>query len=338
MAKKVSTVFVCNECGYESSKWLGKCPSCNAWNTFVEEKAIQATGSKDRKKPQGEVVKLNTVKQKETSRVKTGVEELDRVLGGGFVNGSLTLLGGEPGIGKSTLILQICNSLSLNGKVLYVSGEESAEQIKLRADRLGIDNDNILFLSETDIDNVEITLDKEEPSFVIIDSIQTMYSEEITSAPGSVSQVREITARIMKMCKQKQITTVIIGHVTKDGNIAGPRVLEHMVDTVLYLEGERYFTYRILRTVKNRFGSTNEIGMFEMEEKGLMEIKNPSSILISERDGNPAGSIIAVSLEGTRPLLIELQALTTFSVFGIPRRNAIGIDYNRLTQIGRAHV
>ena len=331
MAKKVSTVFVCNECGYESSKWLGKCPSCNAWNTFVEEKAIQATGSKDRKKPQGEVVKLNTVKQKETSRVKTGVEELDRVLGGGFVNGSLTLLGGEPGIGKSTLILQICNSLSLNGKVLYVSGEESAEQIKLRADRLGIDNDNILFLSETDIDNVEITLDKEEPSFVIIDSIQTMYSEEITSAPGSVSQVREITARIMKMCKQKQITTVIIGHVTKDGNIAGPRVLEHMVDTVLYLEGERYFTYRILRTVKNRFGSTNEIGMFEMEEKGLMEIKNPSSILISERDGNPAGSIIAVSLEGTRPLLIELQALTTFSVFGIPRRNAIGIDYNRLT-------
>ena len=331
MAKKVSTVFVCNEWGYESSKWLGKCPSCNAWNTFVEEKAIQATGSKDRKKPQGEVVKLNTVKQKETSRVKTGVEELDRVLGGGFVNGSLTLLGGEPGIGKSTLILQICNSLSLNGKVLYVSGEESAEQIKLRADRLGIDNDNILFLSETDIDNVEITLDKEEPSFVIIDSIQTMYSEEITSAPGSVSQVREITARIMKMCKQKQITTVIIGHVTKDGNIAGPRVLEHMVDTVLYLEGERYFTYRILRTVKNRFGSTNEIGMFEMEEKGLMEIKNPSSILISERDGNPAGSIIAVSLEGTRPLLIELQALTTFSVFGIPRRNAIGIDYNRLT-------
>jgi len=227
--------------------------------------------------------------------------------------------------------LQICNSLSLNGKVLYVSGEESAEQIKLRADRLGIDNDNILFLSETDIDNVEIILDKEEPSFVIIDSIQTMYSEDITSAPGSVSQVREITARIMKMCKQKQITTVIIGHVTKDGNIAGPRVLEHMVDTVLYLEGERYFTYRILRTVKNRFGSTNEIGMFEMEEKGLIEITNPSSILISERDGNPSGSIIAVSLEGTRPLLVELQALTTFSVFGIPRRNAIGIDYNRLT-------
>ena len=331
MAKKVSTVFVCNECGYESSKWLGKCPACQAWNTFVEEKAIQTTTAKDRKKPQGEVVKLNSVEKKETTRVKTGVEELDRVLGGGFVNGSLTLLGGEPGIGKSTLILQICNSLALNGKVLYISGEESAEQIKLRADRLGIDNDNISFLSETDIDNVEVSLDKELPKFVIIDSIQTMYSEEITSAPGSVSQVREITARIMKMCKQKEITTIIIGHVTKDGNIAGPRVLEHMVDTVLYLEGERYFTYRILRGVKNRFGSTNEIGMFEMEEKGLIEIKNPSSILISERDGNPAGSIIAVSLEGTRPLLIELQALTTFSVFGIPRRNANGIDYNRLT-------
>ncbi len=331
MAKKVSTVFVCNECGYESSKWLGKCPACQAWNTFVEEKAIQTTTAKDRKKQQGEVVKLNSVVKKETTRVKTGVEELDRVLGGGFVNGSLTLLGGEPGIGKSTLILQICNSLALNGKVLYISGEESAEQIKLRADRLGIDNDNISFLSETDIDNVEVSLDKELPKFVIIDSIQTMYSEEITSAPGSVSQVREITARIMKMCKQKEITTIIIGHVTKDGNIAGPRVLEHMVDTVLYLEGERYFTYRILRGVKNRFGSTNEIGMFEMEEKGLIEIKNPSSILISERDGNPAGSIIAVSLEGTRPLLIELQALTTFSVFGIPRRNANGIDYNRLT-------
>ena len=297
MAKKVSTVFVCNECGYESSKWLGKCPACQAWNTFVEEKAIQTTTAKDRKKPQGEVVKLNSVEKKETTRVKTGVEELDRVLGGGFVNGSLTLLGGEPGIGKSTLILQICNSLALNGKVLYISGEESAEQIKLRADRLGIDNDNISFLSETDIDNVEVSLDKELPKFVIIDSIQTMYSEEITSAPGSVSQVREITARIMKMCKQKEITTIIIGHVTKDGNIAGPRVLEHMVDTVLYLEGERYFTYRILRGVKNRFGSTNEIGMFEMEEKGLIEIKNPSSILISERDGNPAGSIIAVSLE-----------------------------------------
>ena len=331
MAKKTTTVFVCNECGYESSKWLGKCPACNNWNTFFEEKAVQGTGTKDKKKQVSDVVKLNSVEKKETTRIKTGVNELDRVLGGGFVNGSLTLLGGEPGIGKSTLILQICNSLSVDGKILYVSGEESAEQIKLRADRLEIDSDNILFLSETDIDSVEAALEKHDPKFAIIDSIQTMYSDEITSAPGSVSQVREITSRVMQMCKQKGITTIIIGHVTKDGSIAGPRVLEHMVDTVLYLEGERYFTYRILRTVKNRFGSTNEIGMFEMEEKGLIEITNPSSILISERDGNPAGSVIAVSMEGTRPLLIELQALTTLSVFGMPRRNATGIDYNRLT-------
>ena len=253
------------------------------------------------------------------------------MLGGGFVEGSLTLLGGEPGIGKSTLILQICDKIQLDGKILYVSGEESAEQIKLRADRLGIKKENLLFLAETDIDNVEYGIEKYNPKFVIIDSVQTMYSEEITSAPGSVSQVREITARIMKMCKKANITTIIIGHVTKDGNIAGPRVLEHMVDTVLYIEGERYFSYRILRGVKNRFGSTNEIGMFEMKNEGLVEIKNPSSILISEREGNPPGSIIVVSLEGTRPLLLELQALSVPSVFGIPRRNAIGIDYNRLT-------
>ena len=331
MAKKISTVFVCNNCGYESSKWLGKCPACNQWNTFFEEKQVTANTAKARQKVAAEVIKLNTVEKKETTRIKTGVEELDRVLGGGFVNGSLTLLGGEPGIGKSTLILQICNSVKVDGKILYVSGEESAEQIKLRADRLGINNDDILFLAETDIDIVQNSLEKYEPKFVIIDSIQTMYSEEITSAPGSVSQVREITARIMQVCKQKGITTIIIGHVTKDGSIAGPRVLEHMVDTVLYLEGERYFTYRILRGVKNRFGSTNEIGMFEMEGSGLVEIANPSTILISERNGNPAGSIITVSLEGTRPLLVELQALTTLSVFGLPRRNSIGVDYNRLT-------
>ena len=331
MAKKISTVFVCNNCGYESSKWLGKCPACNNWNTFFEEKQVTANTAKARQKTSSEVVLLNTVEKKETTRIKTGVGELDRVLGGGFVNGSLTLLGGEPGIGKSTLILQICNSVKVDGKILYVSGEESAEQIKLRADRLGINSENILFLAETDIDNVQNSLEKYEPKFVIIDSIQTMYSDEITSAPGSVSQVREITARVMQICKQKGITTIIIGHVTKDGSIAGPRVLEHMVDTVLYLEGERYFTYRILRGVKNRFGSTNEIGMFEMEGSGLVEITNPSAILISERNGNPSGSIITVSLEGTRPLLVELQALTTMSVFGIPRRNAIGVDYNRLT-------
>ncbi len=333
MAKKATTVFVCNGCGYESSKWLGKCPACGEWNSFFEEKAFTgATGSsKDKSKPKAEIVKLNEVVKKETFRIKTNLGELDRVLGGGFVTGSLTLLGGEPGIGKSTLILQICNSVKVDGKILYVSGEESAEQIKSRADRLGIKNDNLLFLAETDIDNVEAALEKSEAKFVIIDSVQTMYSDEITSVAGSVSQVREITARIMKMCKQKAITTIIIGHVTKDGNIAGPRVLEHMVDTVLYLEGERYFSYRILRGVKNRFGSTNEIGMFEMQNEGLVEIANPSQLLISERDGNPCGSVIVVSQEGTRPLVLEVQALSTPTVFGIPRRNATGIDYNRLT-------
>ena len=332
MAKKNSTVFVCNNCGYESGKWLGKCPACNEWNTFFEVKvfSLKSSGASG-KKEASEVVKLNDVEKKESTRIKTNIGELDRVLGGGFVNGSLTLLGGEPGIGKSTIILQICQSINVDGNILYVSGEESAEQIKLRSDRLNIKKDNLMFLAETDIDLVENAIDKTNAKFVIIDSIQTMYSEEVTSTSGSVSQVREITARVMKMCKQKGITTIIIGHVTKDGNIAGPRVLEHMVDTVLYLEGERYFSYRILRGVKNRFGSTNEIGMFEMQNEGLIEITNPSQILISEREGNELGTIVVTTIEGTRPLMLEMQALTTPSVFGLPRRNAIGIDYNRLT-------
>ncbi len=329
---KVNTVFFCNSCGYESTKWLGKCPACNEWNTFVEEKVVKQGSSKTGSiKKAAEVMPLNNIEQIKISRIKSGFDELDRVLGGGFVNGSLTLLGGEPGIGKSTLILQICDKIKVEGKVLYISGEESAEQIKIRADRLNIKNDNIMFLGETDINVIEETIEKIEPKFVIIDSIQTMYSDEITSAPGSVSQVREITARIMKMCKMKAITTVIIGHVTKDGTIAGPRVLEHMVDTVLYIEGERYFTYRVLRGVKNRFGSTNEIGMFEMQSEGMVEIKNPSSVLISEREGNPSGSVIVASIEGTRPILVELQALTATTVFGLPRRTANGIDFNRVT-------
>ena len=329
---KTKTIFVCSNCGYESSKWLGKCPACNEWNSFYEEKDVTKSGTKEKRKERSEAIQLNKVEKKETSRIKTGIEELDRVLGGGFVYGSLTLLGGEPGIGKSTLILQICENIKVDGKILYISGEESAEQIKIRADRLNINRDDIMFLSETDIDNVEASIEKLEPKFVIIDSIQTMYSEEITSTSGSVSQVREVTARVMKMCKQKSVTTIIIGHVTKDGNIAGPRVLEHMVDTVLYLEGERYFSYRILRGVKNRFGSTNEIGMFEMQNEGLVEIKDPSSVLISNKENdNATGTVVVVSMEGTRPLLLELQALVTQSVFGMPRRNAIGIDYNRLT-------
>ena len=332
---KAKSVFVCNECGYESPKWLGKCPACNSWNTFFEQKIVEtkssATGKAIKEKATPQV--LDEVVGKNESRINTGIAELNRVLGGGLVKGSLVLLGGEPGIGKSTLILELCDKITGKGKVLYVSGEESAEQVKIRADRLEIKNNNIMFLGETDIDIIEETILAMNPKLVIIDSIQTMYSEEITSAAGTVSQVREITARIMRICKGHQITTIIIGHVTKDGNIAGPRVLEHMVDTVLYLEGERYFSYRVLRAVKNRFGSTNEIGMFEMQNEGMIEIKNPSQILISDREDNPPGSVIVASMEGTRPLLIELQALTTPSVFGMPRRSANGIDYNRLTML-----
>ena len=334
MATKIKTVFVCSNCGYESSKWLGKCPGCNEWNSFYEEKITKTNdkiGRQALEKKSCKPLKLNEVIGKENSRVSTGFDELDRVLGGGLVNGSLVLVGGEPGIGKSTLILQICDKIHGEGNVLYVSGEESAEQIKIRADRLGINNQDLMFLGETDMDVIQTAILDMNPKLVIIDSIQTMYSDEITSAPGTVSQVREITARIMKLCKTNGITTIIIGHVTKEGNIAGPRVLEHMVDTVLYLEGERYFSYRILRGVKNRFGSTNEVGMFEMQNEGMVEITNPSAVLISEREDNPAGSVIVASMEGTRPLLIELQALTTPSIFGMPRRNANGIDYNRLT-------
>ena len=329
---KAKTIFVCNECGYESAKWMGKCPACNSWNTFFEEKISTKVESGKREKKIQEAPKpLNSFVGQDAQRTSTGYAELDRVLGGGLVKGSLVLVGGEPGIGKSTLILQLCDKVKGEGKVLYVSGEESAEQIKLRADRLNIKNDDILFLGETDIDVIDQNIEELNPKLVIIDSMQTMYSEDISSAPGSVSQVREITSRIMKICKSRKITTIIIGHVTKDGNIAGPRVLEHMVDTVLYIEGERYFSYRMIRGVKNRFGSTNEVGMFEMQEKGMVEITNPSSILISEREDNPSGSVVVATVEGTRPLLVELQALVTQSVFGLPRRTANGIDYNRLT-------
>ena len=332
---KSKTVFVCNECGYESAKWLGKCPACGEWNSFYEEKVVKDQGKSSllvgESKKSSTPKKLNDFIGKDVLRIKTGINELDRVLGGGLVKGSLILVGGEPGIGKSTLILQLCNQMQGEGQVLYISGEESAEQIKIRADRLNINNDNIMFLGETDIDIIQDAILKLNPKLVVIDSIQTMYSEEISSSAGTVSQVREITSRLMKICKINGITTIIIGHVTKEGNIAGPRVLEHMVDTVLYLEGERYFSYRILRGVKNRFGSTNEVGMFEMENEGMIEITNPSSVLISEREDNPSGSVIVASIEGTRPLLIELQALTTPTVFGFPRRTANGIDYNRLT-------
>ena len=328
---KSKTIFVCSECGNESPKWLGKCPACNSWNTFYEQKVEKYTDTnKIEKKINNTPKPLSTYVGQEANRTSTGYAELDRVLGGGLVKGSLILLGGEPGIGKSTLILQLCEKVQGEGKVLYVSGEESAEQIKLRADRLDVKNNDLMFLGETDIDVVKEAISEMQPKLVIIDSIQTMYSDEITAAAGSVSQVREITAQIMRVCKAQQITTVIIGHVTKEGNIAGPRVLEHMVDTVLYLEGERYNTYRILRAVKNRFGSTNEIGMFEMKQEGMCEVTNPSDILITERDDNPAGSCIVASIEGTRPILVEIQALTSQTVFGLPKRTANGFDYNRL--------
>ena len=341
MAKSKS-VFVCSDCGYESPKWLGKCPACNAWNTFYEEKVQtkSASGANVKLKEKAKPRNLNDVEGKLEVRTSTGISELDRVLGGGIVKGSLVLIGGEPGIGKSTLILQLCDAIAKpeksildndgSGKVLYVSGEESAEQVKMRADRLGINNDNLMFLGETDIDAVESQIEELKPRLVIIDSIQTMYAEDITSAPGTVSQVREITARVMQACKQNAITTILIGHVTKEGNIAGPRVLEHMVDTVLYLEGERYFSYRILRCVKNRFGSTNEIGMFEMRNEGMIEVTNPSEMLISENTEATPGAAIICTLEGSRALIAELQSLTTPSVYGIPKRTGSGIDYNKM--------
>lgn len=329
MAKNQS-IFVCSSCGNESAKWLGKCPACNEWNTYYEEKVIKEKSTGNKFLAKAETVKLKEVETNKYERYKTGYGELDRVLGGGLVQGSLVLIGGEPGIGKSTLILQICDKVQVNGPILYVSGEESGSQIKMRADRLKIDNENIYFLGETSMQLIDETIEKIKPGLVIIDSIQTIYSDDITAAPGSVSQVREVTSKIMMTCKKQNITTIIIGHVTKDGNIAGPRVLEHMVDTVLYIEGERYFSYRVLRGVKNRFGSTNEVGLFEMREEGMVEIDNPSDIMISDRNGNPSGSVIVATLEGTRTMLIEVQALVTPTAFGMARRTGIGVEFNRL--------
>ena len=335
MAKE-KIVFFCKECGYESAKWLGKCPACMAWNTFVEEKVKQVKSSGQATKYKvGEsiVKKLNDIENIENKRLDTGYEELNRVLGGGLVDGSLILLGGEPGIGKSTLVLQICNNLTKYGNLLYVSGEESDSQIKMRADRLKVNGDNILFLGETDINEIEAQIEKQNPKFCIIDSIQTMYDEEISSVPGSVSQVREVTARLMNIAKSKKISTIVIGHVTKDGNIAGPRLLEHMVDVVLYIEGERFLSHRILRGVKNRFGSTNEIGIFEMKEEGLVEVTNMSEIFLNREEIALPGTATTAILEGNFTLAIEIQALTTHSYYNIPRRVANGVDFNRLNMI-----
>ena len=332
MAKE-KNVFFCKECGYESAKWLGKCPGCNAWNSFVEEKIKEGKNSKTYSNvPKSELKKLKDVETINKIRYTSGFEELDRVLGGGIVDGSLILLGGEPGIGKSTLVLQISNNLTAHGDVLYISGEESELQVKLRADRLNITSDKTYFYGETDIDEIESKISNMKPKVCIIDSIQTMYDESISSVPGSVSQVREVTARLLNISKKLGIITIVIGHVTKDGVIAGPRLLEHMVDVVLYIERERFVSHRIVRGVKNRFGSTNEIGIFEMKEQGMVEVKNMSEMFLT-REKNQPGTATTAILEGTSTLLLELQCLTTHSYYNIPRRVTNGIDINRLNMI-----
>lgn len=336
MAKK-KTKFVCQECGYESTKWMGRCPSCQSWNSMVEEWIDSASNktkgfvtgvsSKD-SKPQS----ITTIERELEERISTSMVELNRVLGGGIVPGSLVLVGGDPGIGKSTLLLQLSAKLARNKyKVLYISGEESIKQTKLRADRLGVAAEELYVLAETDLDYIEKAIKDISPTLVIIDSIQTVYQQEIMSAPGSVSQVRECTAAFMKIAKTNGIAIFIVGHVTKQGSIAGPKLLEHMVDSVLYFEGERHHTYRILRAVKNRFGSTNEIGIFEMKEEGLEEVLNPSEIFLEERTEGTAGSTVVAAMEGTRPVLVEIQALVSPTSFGNPRRMATGIDHNRVS-------
>ena len=331
---KQSTEFVCNECGYVSLKWLGKCPKCESWNSFLEKHSLQ----NQRYSPVGNNTygkvnkpqKLSEIAAGNEKRLKTDIGEVDRVLGGGIVEGSLILVGGDPGIGKSTLLLQISDNVSKKGKVLYVSGEESNEQIKLRSQRLKIDCDNLLILAETDLDAILNASNEIEPSVLIIDSIQTIFKNDIASAPGSTTQVREATHYLMRYAKEKAVAVFIVGHMTKDGNIAGPKMLEHMVDCVLYFEGQKSQSYRLLRTVKNRFGSTNEIGVFEMKDLGLSEVKNPSQMLLDGRPEMVSGSTVVCTLEGTRPILAEVQALCSPSGFGNARRMATGLDFNRM--------
>ncbi|WP_243292357.1 DNA repair protein RadA [Bacillus sp. FJAT-47783] len=336
MAKQKSK-FICQSCGYESPKWMGKCPGCGAWNTMSEEVVKKSTGRRvafahSEPTAVSKPTSINSIETVQEPRIKTSLKELNRVLGGGIVKGSLVLIGGDPGIGKSTLLLQVSSQLaSFSHDVLYISGEESVKQTKIRADRLGIKADKLYVLAETDLEYISKAIDETKPAFVVIDSIQTVYHSDITSAPGSVSQVRECTAELMRIAKTKGIAIFIVGHVTKEGSIAGPRLLEHMVDTVLYFEGERHHTYRILRAVKNRFGSTNEIGIFEMKEAGLSEVLNPSEIFLEERSKGASGSTVVASMEGTRPVLVEIQALIAPTSFGNPRRMATGIDHNRIS-------
>ena len=334
MLKNKKTVYFCQECGYESAKWMGQCPGCKAWNTFVEETVSAkkpASGTTGRTEKRQEPVILRDISLSEDERQTTKIGELDRVLGGGIVPGSLVLVGGDPGIGKSTLLLQVCRNLAERQvSVLYISGEESLRQIKLRANRIGEFSDKLQLLCETNLEVIREVIQRKKPEVVVIDSIQTMFHEDVSSAPGSVSQVRESTNILMQIAKGMGVSIFIVGHVTKEGNVAGRRVLEHMVDTVLYFEGDRHASYRILRAVKNRFGSTNEIGVFEMCGTGLEEVKNPSEFLLNGRPEDASGSVVACSMEGTRPILVEIQALVCQSNFGIPRRTAVGTDFNRV--------
>lgn len=335
MANKSKSVYICNECGYESVKWYGKCPSCGEWNTMEEQvrAAVKGGGSTYFKSAVSNIKSINEISSDVEKRLLTGVNEFDRVLGGGIVEGSLILLSGDPGIGKSTILLQICQNICSKKTVLYVSGEESARQIKLRANRLNVISDNLYVLAETDVAVIVETIKSQKPDLVIIDSIQTMAIDDVSSSAGSVTQVRESTNIFMHLAKSLEIPIFVVGHVNKDGAIAGPKVLEHIVDTVLYFEGERNYSYRILRSAKNRFGSTNEIGVFEMTQEGLKEVDNPSLMMLSGRPKNTSGTCVACTMEGSRPILAEVQGLVTATGFGTPRRMSTGFDYNRMSMI-----
>ena len=333
---KAKSVFTCQSCGYHTAKWLGRCSDCGAWNSFVEERVVPARNGRQPSTSQPQLpLPLAQVTRDEDERILTHIGELDRVLGGGIVQGSLVLIGGDPGIGKSTLLLQAVAGLSqvrsdTDRPVLYISGEESATQLRMRSDRLGVHNQDVYILTETSMEVIKEQVSRLRPRVLVVDSIQTVFTVEVASAPGSVTQVRESTAQLMTLAKSLNLPILIIGHVTKEGAIAGPRVLEHMVDTVLYFEGERHHVYRILRAVKNRFGPTNEIGVFEMQQGGLVEVENPSELFLAERPLHASGSIVVASMEGTRPLLVELQALGSPSGFGTPRRVASGVDHQRM--------
>jgi len=330
---KIKSVFFCQECGYESAKWLGKCPGCGQWNTFVEEPTHKSKDERAGFPVMAEPLPLEAISCDDMPRIDTGIHELNRVLGGGLVSGALMLLAGDPGIGKSTLTMQMTETLHTDGKILYVSGEESGHQLKMRAHRLGITNSNLLILTETNLNEVEKQIAVIQPAVMVIDSIQTVYLPNCSSAPGSVSQLRECTGKILQWAKGTGISIFLVGHVTKEGTVAGPRVLEHMVDAVLFFEGERSNSFRVLRAFKNRFGSTNEIGVFEMHEKGLVEIANPSEIFLSERPKDGAGSVVVPCIEGTRPVLVEIQALVASGQYGQSRRMTNGIDYNRTAML-----